>query len=182
MEYKTMSSSPLVLPLPCRTISSFVVASLLLLAISPSSAQENVAVVVGDGSNWDILYRSAITDPNSKKILLDYRIGSGRMYDIELFERDCVIPVDDAMHFVVSRTYEDDGMASSSVEEEERRNMHDVLEISLDLGVGSTTASTSSSPRNDVVWVEGERLQFCVRVRLLSVGSMSGAMEVIKEE
>ncbi len=199
------SSSPLLL-LPSRTISSFVVVAsllLLLVGIAPSSAQEamaaaagtNVVGNVGTVGNWDILYDAAEIDASTTTVRLGYRIGSGRMYDVELFERDCSIPIvvdddDGGVHFAVSRTYEyDGGMASSSLEEGEgegggegRLHAHDVLEITLYLVGGDGGGSTS--PNGDGgLWIDGERrLQFCVRVRLLSVGSMGGALEVIKEE
>jgi hypothetical protein len=135
---------------------SVILAMTTLFLATPSAWSGN-----GNG-NWDILYQSALTDGSNGKITLDYRISSGRKYEVDLFERDCVVPIS-GKPFVVSRTYE---VTASE---------HDELRIALDLD------QSAIESRN--VWEGGNvKLQFCVRVRLLSVGSIDGQEEVIKEE
>lgn len=130
------------------SIFAVAVAVVVFLA-SPSAAQ---------GGNWDILYQSTDADVDTRKVTLDYRIGAGRRYDVDLFERDCVVPVPGVPFDVSPYAYTAD---------------HGGLEISLDLD------ESAIASRN--IW-EGDRLQFCVRVRLLSVGSLDGEEQVIKEE
>ena len=149
-------------------MSSIVVLKSVILAVTafflamPSACQGS-----GNGKgNWDILYQSALTDDSNGDVTLDYRIGSGREYEVDLFERDCVVPIP-GVPFVVSRTFE---VTASE---------HDGLRIALDLD------QSAFESRN--VWEGGEqgrggKLQFCVRVRLVSVGSINGEEEVIKEE
>lgn len=149
-------------------MSSIVVLKSVILAVTafflatPSACQGS-----GNGKgNWDILYQSALADDSNGDVTLDYRIGSGREYEVDLFERDCVVPIP-GVPFVVSRTFE---VTASE---------HDGLRIALDLD------QSAFESRN--VWEGGEqgrggKLQFCVRVRLLSVGSIDGEEEVIKEE
>ena len=149
-------------------MSSIVVLKSVILAVTafflatPSACQGS-----GNGKgNWDILYQSALADDSNGDVTLDYRIGSGREYEVDLFERDCIVPIP-GVPFVVSRTFE---VTASE---------HDGLRIALDLD------QSAFESRN--VWEGGEqgrggKLQFCVRVRLLSVGSIDGEEEVIKEE
>ena len=149
-------------------MSSIVVLKSVILAVTafflamPSACQGS-----GNGKgNWDILYQSALADNSNGDVTLDYRIGSGREYEVDPFERDCVVPIP-GVPFVVSRTFE---VTASE---------HDGLRIALDLD------QSAFESRN--VWEGGEqgrggKLQFCVRVRLLSVGSIDGEEEVIKEE
>ena len=148
--------------------SSIVVLKSVILAVTafflatPSACQGS-----GNGKgNWDILYQSTLADDSNGDVTLDYRIGLGREYEVDLFERDCVVPIP-GVPFVVSRTFE---VTASE---------HDGLRIALDLD------QSAFESRN--VWEGGEqgrggKLQFCVRVRLLSVGSIDGEEEVIKEE
>ena len=153
---------------PSETNMSSIVLKSVILAVTafflatPSACQGS-----GNGKgNWDILYQSALADDSNGDVTLDYRIGSGREYEVDLFERDCVVPIP-GVPFVVSRTFE---VTASE---------HDGLRIALDLD------QSAFESRN--VWEGGEqgrggKLQFCVRVRLLSVGSIDGEEEVIKEE
>ena len=148
--------------------SSIVVLKSVILAVTafflatPSACQGS-----GNGKgNWDILYQSTLADDSNGDVTLDYRIGLGREYEVDLFERDCVVPIP-GVPFVVSRTFE---VTASE---------HDGLRIALDLD------QSAFESRN--VWEGGEqgrggKLQFCVRVRLVSVGSINGEEEVIKEE
>jgi hypothetical protein len=144
--------------------------SIVVLAVTafflatPSACQGS-----GNGNgNWDILYQSALLLPDGSngEVTLDYRIGSGRKYEVDLFERDCVVPIP-GVPLVVSRTFEVTG------------SEYDGLSVALDLD------QSAIESRN--VWEGGKqgrggKLQFCVRVRLLSVGSIDGEEEVIKEE
>ena len=143
-------------------LKSAILAVTAFFLATPSACQGS-----GNGKgNWDILYQSALTDDSNGEVTLDYRIGSGWEYEVDLFERDCVVPIP-GVPFVVSRTFE---VTASE---------YDGLRIALDLD------QSAIESRN--VWEGGEqgrggKLQFCVRVRLLSVGSIDGEEEVIKEE
>jgi hypothetical protein len=148
-------------------MSSIVLKSVILAVTAFFLATPSACQGSGNGKgNWDILYQSALTDDSNGDVTLDYRIGSGREYEVDLFERDCIVPIP-GVPFVVSRTFE---VTASE---------HDGLRIALDLD------QSAFESRN--VWEGGEqgrggKLQFCVRVRLLSVGSIDGEEEVIKEE
>ena len=143
-------------------LKSIILTATALFLATPSACQGSSN---GNGK-WDILYQSALTDGSNGEVTLDYRIGSGRKYEVDLFERDCVVPIP-GMPFVVSRTF--DVTASE----------YDGLRIALDLD------QSAIESRN--VWEGGKqgrggKLQFCIRIRLLSVGSIDGKEEVIKEE
>jgi hypothetical protein len=149
-------------------MSSIVVLKSVILAVTAFFLATPLACQgSGNGKgNWDILYQSALADDSNGDVTLDYRIGLGREYKVDLFERDCVVPIP-GVPFVVSRTFE---VTASE---------HDGLRIALDLD--------QSAFKSHNVWEGGEqgrggKLQFCVRVRLVSVGSINGEEEVIKEE
>ena len=108
--------------------------------------------------NWDILYQSLETDFQdsvTNEITLDYLIGAGRTFNIDLFNKDCISPITGMT--ITPTTARLNGVTAD----------HDGLEIMLDLDKSAITSSN--------IW-EDNKLEFCVRVQLLSGGS------VIKEE
>ena len=110
--------------------------------------------------NWDILYQSLETDFQdsvANEITLDYRIGTGRTFNIDLFEKNCVSPITGMA--ITTTPVQTTGVTAD----------HDQLEIILDLDKSDITSSN--------IWDDStKKLEFCVRVQLLSGGS------VIKEE
>jgi hypothetical protein len=130
------------------TFSYFLAASALLA--SPTAAQ-----MIG---NWDILYQSLVTDFQksvAKEIAVDYRIGRGRAYQLDLFEKDCVGSITGMT--ITPTTNRTTGVTAD----------HDELKVMIDLDKSKITSSN--------IWLDGS-LQFCIRLQLLSGG------EVIKEE
>jgi hypothetical protein len=127
---------------------SFLAASALLA--SPTTAQ-----MIG---NWDILYQSLATDFQksvANEITVDYRIGKGRAYQVDLFEANCIGTI--AGMTITTTTKRTTGVTAD----------HDGLEVMIDLDKSTITSSN--------IWLDGS-LQFCIRLQLLSGG------EVIKEE
>jgi hypothetical protein len=127
---------------------SFLAASALLS--SPTAAQ-----MIG---NWDILYQALATDFQksvANEIAVDYRIGKGRAYQVDLFEKDCVGSITGMT--ITPTTNRTAGVTAD----------HDGLEVMIDLDKSKITFSN--------IWLDGS-LQFCIRLQLLSGG------EVIKEE
>lgn len=112
--------------------------------------------------DWDIKYMSVDADATAwGKISLSYHISANRMFKVGVYERDCLIPVT--------------GAPISTSQTMNVTPEHNGLDITLDL-------NESIASRN--VW-ESNTLQFCVKVRLLSVVGESiidGEEEVIKEE
>ena len=109
--------------------------------------------------NWDIVYQSLETDFQdavANEISLEYRIGAGRTYSVDLFDKNCVDPITGMA--VVPTTLLTPAVTAD----------HDQLDILLDLDKSAITSSN--------IWSPGNKLEFCVRVQLLSGGS------VIKEE
>ena len=128
---------------------SFLAASALLVA-SPTAAQ-----MIG---NWDILYQALTTDFQktvANEVAVDYRIGKGRAYQVDLFEKDCVGSITGMT--ITPTTNRTTGVTAD----------HDGLEVMIDLDKSKITSSN--------IWLDGS-LQFCIRLQLLSGG------EVIKEE
>lgn len=113
--------------------------------------------------NWDITYMSVDAEATARgKVSLSYQISANRMYKVGVYERDCIIPVT--------------GVPISTSQTMNVTPEHNVLDITLDLNDSSIVS------RN--VW-DSNTLQFCVKVRLLSVVGESiidGEEEVIKEE
>ena len=108
--------------------------------------------------NWDILFTSLETDFQdsvTNEITLDYLIGTGRQFNLDLFTKDCISPI-------TGMSITPTTARMSNVDAD-----HDGLEIMLDLDKSAITSSN--------VW-EDSKLEFCVGVQLLSGGS------VIKEE
>lgn len=109
--------------------------------------------------NWDIIYQSLETDFKdsiTNEIVLDYRFGTGRSFQNDLFDSGCTEPITGmTINPTTARTT---GITTD----------HDLLEIMLDLGKSAITSSN--------VWSSNNELQFCIRVQLKS-GS-----NVIKEE
>lgn len=130
-------------------VKSVCTAAAFLAAPVPATAQ------IG---NWDIIYQSLETDFQdsvTNEIMLDYRIGKGRAFNVNLFDKGCADPITGmAVALTTART---DGVTAD----------HDRLEVMLDLEKSAITSSN--------IWF-GNKLEFCVRVRLLSGGT------VIKEE
>ena len=128
---------------------SFLAATALLVA-SPTAAQ-----MIG---NWDILYQALATDFQksvANEVAVDYRIGKGRAYQVDLFENDCVGSITGMT--ITPTTNRTTGVTAD----------HDGLEVMIDLDKSKITSSN--------IWLDGS-LQFCIRLQLLSGG------EVIKEE
>ena len=133
--------------MPSSIFKSICAATAILA--SPTAAQ------IG---NWDILYQSLETDFQdsvTNEITLDYLIGAGRTFNIDLFNKDCISPITGMT--ITPTTARLNGVTAD----------HDGLEIMLDLDKSAITSSN--------IW-EDNKLEFCVRVQLLSGGS------VIKEE
>ena len=133
--------------MPSSIFKSICAAAAILA--SPTAAQ------IG---NWDILYQSLETDFQdsvTNEITLDYLIGAGRTFNIDLFNKDCISPITGMT--ITPTTARLNGVTAD----------HDGLEIMLDLDKSAITSSN--------IW-EDNKLEFCVRVQLLSGGS------VIKEE
>ena len=133
--------------MPSSIFKSICVATAILA--SPTAAQ------IG---NWDILYQSLeadFQDSVTNEITLDYLIGVGRTFNIDLFNKDCISPITGMT--ITPTTARLNGVTAD----------HDGLEIMLDLDKSAITSSN--------IW-EDNKLEFCVRVQLLSGGS------VIKEE
>ena len=133
--------------MPSSIFKSICAATVILA--SPTAAQ------IG---NWDILYQSLETDFQdsvTNEITLDYLIGAGRTFNIDLFNKDCISPITGMT--ITPTTARLNGVTAD----------HDGLEIMLDLDKSAITSSN--------IW-EDNKLEFCVRVQLLSGGS------VIKEE
>jgi hypothetical protein len=130
---------------------SFLAASALLVA-SPTAAQ-----MIG---NWDILYQALATDFQktvANEVAVDYRIGKGRAYQVDLFEKDCVGSITGMT--ITPTTNRTAGVTAD----------HDGLKVMIDLDKSKITSSN--------IWtVDESTLEFCVRLQLLSGG------EVIKEE
>ena len=110
--------------------------------------------------NWDLIYQSFSTDFQdtvTNEITLNYLIGTGRSsYDITLFDKGCVDPI---TGMTITPT------PNITAVDADR----DQLQIMFDLDKSAITSSNIWSPA-------GNMLEFCVRVQLLSGGS------VIKEE
>ena len=133
--------------MPSSIFKSICVATAILA--SPTAAQ------IG---NWDILYQSLeadFQDSVTNEITLDYLIGAGRTFNIDLFNKDCISPITGMT--ITPTTARLNGVTAD----------HDGLEIMLDLDKSAITSSN--------IW-EDNKLEFCVRVQLLSGGS------IIKEE
>ena len=127
---------------------SFLIAATFF--ISPGASQ-----VLG---NWDILYRSLATDFQhsvTNELTLDYHIGKGRTYQVDLYEKNCVGSITGMS--IIPTTNRTTGVMAN----------HDELKIMIDLDKSTITSSN--------IWIDGS-LQFCIRLQLLSGG------EVIKEE
>ena len=135
-------------------MSSSILASISTAAaflISPTAAQ------IG---NWDVIYQRIETGFQSdvaNEITLDYRIGSGRVFNIDLFDKGCIDAITGMT--ITPTTVRTDAVTPD----------HDLLQIMLDLDKSEITSSN--------VWHDPDsKLELCVRVQLLSNG------EVIKEE
>ena len=129
---------------------SICTAAVAILASSVAKAQS-----IG---NWDILFTSLETDFQdsvTNEITLDYLIGTGRQFNLDLFTKDCISPI-------TGMSITPTTARMSNVDAD-----HDGLEIMLDLDKSAITSSN--------IW-EDSKLEFCVGVQLLSGGS------VIKEE
>ena len=129
---------------------SICTAAVAILASSVAKAQS-----IG---NWDILFTSLETDFQdsvTNEITLDYLIGTGRQFNLDLFTKDCTSPI-------TGMSITPTTARMSNVDAD-----HDGLEIMLDLDKSAITSSN--------IW-EDSTLEFCVGVQLLSGGS------VIKEE
>ena len=110
--------------------------------------------------NWDILFQSLETDfqdSTTDKITLRYWVGSGRNFIVELLEKNCAVAISGNVVAPTTTIARTTGATTN----------HDEVEIKLILEK-STIASLD-------VW-EDNSLQFCVRIRILSRGS------IIKEE
>ncbi len=108
--------------------------------------------------NWDIIYQSLETDFQdsvANEITLNYRIGTGRTFNIDLFDKGCT-------NAITGMTISPAAARTTGVTTD-----HDGLEIMLDLDKSAITSSN--------IWAN-PMIEFCIRVQLLSEGN------VIKEE
>ena len=132
------------------TFKSILVAATFL--DSPATAQTI--------ENFDIIHTSLATnfsDTATNEITIDYRIGKGRAYQVNLFAKDCVGSITGMT--ITTTTNRTAGVTSD----------HDGLKVMIDLDKSKITSSN--------IWtVDESTLEFCVRLQLLSGG------EVIKEE
>ena len=125
--------------------------------VSPTVAQADIENILG---NWDILYQSLEIDfqgSAASEFTLDYLIGTGRSFTVDLFDSGCADPITglDIVH--TEQLFFSLGPD----------DVHDRLEVGIDL---DKTGITSSN-----IWTD-PKLEFCIQVQLLSGGS------VIKEE
>lgn len=105
--------------------------------------------------NWDINYQSITSDFQESvinEITMDYNIGTGRTYKVDLFDNGCVSTVTG-----MTITHSETRTAGVSAN-------HDGLKIMLDLDKSKITSSN--------IWEDNSFLRFCVRVQLLSAGSV----------
>jgi hypothetical protein len=141
-------------------IQSILAIAVLVLTFSLSSLVKGEEVV--SLLDWDIKYMSVDADAKARgKVSLSYHISANRMFKVGVYERDCLVPVT--------------GVPITKSQTMNVTPEHNGLDITLDL-------NESIASRN--VW-ESNTLQFCVKVRLLSVVGESiidGEEEVIKEE
>jgi hypothetical protein len=103
--------------------------------------------------NWDILFQSLETDfrrPTDNEFTFDYLIGKGRAFKIDLFDKGCTDPI---TGMTISHTGNADNFDAN----------YDWLEVKVDLDKTGITLSN--------IWTD-PKLQFCVRVQLLSQGSV----------
>jgi hypothetical protein len=122
-----------------------------ILLSSPAAAQ-----FIG---NWDILFSSLATDFQqsvTNEITMDYQIGKGRVFEVDLYQKDCT-------GSIASTTITPTTNRTTLIGDTE----HEGLVIMIDLDKPTITSSN--------IWVDGS-LQFCVVLQLLSGG------EVIKED
>ena len=123
------------------------------LAIAPSNTSAQLL------ANWDLNFLSMDTDfsvTGTDELVLHYEIGKDRVYDIALFDKGCVNPIEGInVTFVDTKTPFDD--------------VHDKLDIALD--VERSNIATSN------LWnAFTNKFEMCLRLQLLS-GDM-----VIKED
>jgi hypothetical protein len=141
---------------------SILAIAILVLTFSLSSLVKGEEVGYEKLLDWDIKYMSVDADATARgKVSLSYHISANRMFKVGVYERDCLVPVT--------------GAPISTSQTVNVTPEHNGLDITLDL-------NESIASRN--VW-ESNTLQFCVKVRLLSVVGESiidGEEEVIKEE
>jgi hypothetical protein len=110
--------------------------------------------------NWEILFQSLETDfqnTMTDKIILKYKVGSGRNFIVELLDKNCAVAISGNVFAPTATIARTTGATTN----------HDEVEIKL-TWEKSTIASLD-------IW-EDNSLQFCVRIRILSGGS------IIKEE
>ena len=130
--------------------STSIAAAAAAFLVTPTAAQ------IG---NWDVIYQSLETnfqDSVVNEVTLDYLSGAGRTFNIDLFDKGCADPIT-GMTIILTTA-----LTPSTAD-------HDQLEIMLDLDKSAITSSNIWSPA-------GNMLELCVRVQLLSGGS------IIKEE
>lgn len=135
--------------MPSSILKSFAITASFLA--SPAVAQ------IG---NWDIIYQSLLTDFQNSvadEFTIDYLIGTGRTFNIELFDKGCNDPI-------TGITITPTPLRTNGVTPD-----HDLLEVMLDLDKTDITTSN--------IWDSGSnKLEFCIAVQLMS------GVSVIKEE
>jgi hypothetical protein len=109
--------------------------------------------------NWDINFLQLITDfsnGSTDEITLKYEIGMGRIYQVDLFDKGCAVPIEGTTIDTNSFTTAKD-------------SNYDYLDVLLDLD--KSTIATSN------LWNQlSNKIELCIRLQLLS-GS-----NVIKED
>jgi hypothetical protein len=110
-------------------------------------------------ANWDVNFMSMETDfsvTGTDELILHYEIGKDRVYDITLFDKGCINPIEG-----IAVTYADTKTAKDE--------LHDQLDIALDIERPNIATSN--------LWNSlSNKFEMCLRLQLLS-GDM-----VIKED
>jgi hypothetical protein len=109
--------------------------------------------------NWDINFLQLITDfsnGSTDEVTLKYEIGLGRTYQIDLFDKGCIVPIEGTIIDTTPSTTSKD-------------SNHDYLDVFLDLDKSTIATSNLWNPLSN-------KIEMCIRLQLLS-GS-----NIIKED
>ena len=120
---------------------------------------------IAQPGNWDINYQSPMitnfAHTATNEIIMSYQIGAGRAFQIDLFDKGCV-------EAVAGITIETTTERTAGADADPVLAEHDQLDIMLNFDKAEIASSN--------IWTSPDKLEFCVRVQLLS------GTEVIKEE
>jgi hypothetical protein len=129
--------------------------NIMCIAISIFAATTNAQL-----GNWDIIFHSIETDfqdSTTDDITLRYHVGNGRSLTIELLGKNCAVETSSKILTPTPTIARTTGVTPN----------HDEVQIKLILDKSTITSLG--------IW-DDNSLQFCVRVRILSGGS------IIKQE